>query len=71
MPGMTGVGVPILDAQGRAVAALSIGTTTDRLTPDRKAIIVGTLRQEAAAIGRGVNPFNPTLRRVAAAMTVA
>ncbi|CAH0263756.1 IclR family transcriptional regulator [Roseomonas sp. CECT 9278] len=68
IPGMAGVGVPILDAEGRAVAALSIGTTTDRLTPDRKAIIAGMLRQEATAISRQVNPFDPTLRRAAAAM---
>ena len=35
IPGMAGVGVPILDAEGRAVAALSIGTLAERLEGDR------------------------------------
>ena len=71
IPGMAGVGVPIMDGDGRAVAALSIGTTTDRLSAERKPIIAGMLKQEAAAISRQLNPFDPTLRRAAAAMSAA
>lgn len=71
IPGMAGVGAPILDQDGRAVAAPSIGTTTDRLTPARREVIAAMLRQEAATIGRALNPFDPTLRRAAAALTPA
>jgi DNA-binding IclR family transcriptional regulator len=68
IPGMAGLGAPILDQDGRAVAAISIGTTTDRLTPDRRAVMADMLRREAAAIGQGINPFDPSLRRAGAAM---
>lgn len=68
IPGMAGLGAPILDRDGRAVAALSIGTTTDRLTPGRKQVIAEMLGQEAASISHSPNPFEPTLRRAAAAM---
>ncbi|MBR0669657.1 IclR family transcriptional regulator [Neoroseomonas soli] len=71
IPGMAGLGAPILDQDGRAVAALSIGTTTDRLTPARRQIIAEMLRQEAAMISRSLNPFDPALRRAAAALTRA
>ncbi len=47
IPGMAGVGVPILDAEGRAVAALSIGTLAERLKDDRLPIVVQLLRKEA------------------------
>jgi DNA-binding IclR family transcriptional regulator len=33
LEGMAGVAVPILDREGRAVAALSVGTISDRLSP--------------------------------------
>ena len=68
IPGMGGIGAPILDHDGRAVAAISIGTTTDRLTPDRCAVIAEMLKREALAVSRGLNPFDPTLRRASAAM---
>ncbi len=68
IPGMAGLGAPILDRDQRAVAAISIGTTTDRLTPERKEVIAEMLKREAAAIGRQINPFDPTLRRAGAAM---
>ncbi len=70
IPGMAGLGVPILNAQGRSVAALTIGTTTDRLTPERRDVIAEMLRHEAAQIGRRLNPFDPSLRRAGAAMGV-
>lgn len=65
LPGMGGVAVPILDRQGRAVAALSIGTLAERLSPERLPIIVQILKKEAASISARINPFDPVLRRPA------
>jgi DNA-binding IclR family transcriptional regulator len=62
IPGMAGVGVPILDSEGRAVAALSIGTLSERLEGDRLPLVVELLQKEANGIGRQLNPFDPTLR---------
>jgi DNA-binding IclR family transcriptional regulator len=63
LEGMAGVGVPVLDAQGRAVAALSVGTIASRLSPDRLPTVVELLQREARAIGAQINPFDATLRR--------
>jgi len=68
IPGMGGLGVPILDREGRAVAALSVGSTEDRLTPERRTVIAHLLKQEAAGIAARLNPFDPVLRRAGAAM---
>lgn len=68
IPGMSGLGVPVLDHDGRAVAALSVGSTIDRLTPERNSVIASLLKREAAAIGARLNPFDPVLRRPGAAM---
>jgi DNA-binding IclR family transcriptional regulator len=65
LPGMTGVAVPIFDTNGNVVAALSIGTLSERLTPERKAAVIDCLRREAEAIGRRVSPVDPALRRPA------
>jgi DNA-binding IclR family transcriptional regulator len=65
IPGMTGVGVPIFDTNGRVVAALSIGTASDRLTPQRKAKVIELLEREARDIGARISPFDPALRRPA------
>jgi DNA-binding IclR family transcriptional regulator len=62
IPGMAGVGVPILDPEERAVAALSIGTLSERLEGDRLPLVVELLQKEANGIGRQLNPFDPTLR---------
>ncbi|MBL0402677.1 IclR family transcriptional regulator [Microvirga aerilata] len=62
IPGMAGVGVPILDSEGRAVAALSIGTLLERLEGDRLPLVVDLIRNEAEGIARQLNPFDPTLR---------
>jgi DNA-binding IclR family transcriptional regulator len=62
IPGMAGVGVPIADPEGRAVAALSIGTLSERLEGDRLPLVVDLLRKEADGIARHLNPFDPTLR---------
>jgi DNA-binding IclR family transcriptional regulator len=68
IPGMAGLGVPIVDADGRPVAALTVGTTTDRLSPDRRDVMATMLKREAALIGSRLNPFDPTLRRAGAAL---
>lgn len=68
IPGMAGLGVPIVTADGRAVAALSVGSTTDRMTPERNAVIAEILLNEARQIGAKLNPFDPALRRPGAAM---
>ncbi|AQL38070.1 IclR family transcriptional regulator [Pseudomonas syringae] len=63
LPGMAGLAVPILDRNGRTVAALSVATITDRLGPDRLMTVVELLKREATAIGAKINPFDPSLRR--------
>ncbi|MBD0703318.1 MULTISPECIES: IclR family transcriptional regulator [unclassified Pseudomonas] len=63
LQGMAGVAVPILDREGRAVAALSVATVSDRLGSDRLPTVVEMLKREAALIGPRVNPFDPLLRR--------
>ncbi|MGY2233894.1 IclR family transcriptional regulator [Pseudomonas gingeri] len=63
LQGMAGVAVPILDREGRAVAALSVATISDRLGPDRLPTVVELLKREAAVIGPRINPFDPLLRR--------
>jgi len=65
LEGMAGVAVPICDREGRAVAALSVGTIADRLNPDRMPTVVELLKREAAAIGPKIHPFDTTLRRPA------
>jgi DNA-binding IclR family transcriptional regulator len=65
LEGMAGVAVPICDREGRAVAALSVGTIADRLNADRMPTVVELLKREAAAIGPRIHPFDATLRRPA------
>jgi DNA-binding IclR family transcriptional regulator len=69
LEGMAGVAVPILDREGRAVAALSVGTISSRLSPDRLPTVVELLKREAVAIGARVNPFDATLRRPSQSLT--
>ncbi|MDH0745628.1 IclR family transcriptional regulator [Pseudomonas sp. GD03842] len=63
LEGMAGLAVPILDREGRAVAALSVATITDRLNAGRMPTVVEMLKREAMAIGQKINPFDPVLRR--------
>ena len=65
LEGMAGVAVPVCDREGRAVAALSVGTIADRLNAERLPTVVELLKREARAIGPKLNPFDPTLRRPA------
>lgn len=63
LEGMAGLAVPILDRDGRAVAALSVATISDRLSADRMPTVVEMLKLEATAISQKINPFDPVLRR--------
>ncbi|KGF65299.1 IclR family transcriptional regulator [Pseudomonas lutea] len=63
LEGMAGLAVPILDRDGRAVAALSVATISDRLNGDRMPTVVEMLKREAATISHKINPFDPVLRR--------
>ncbi|GGG24879.1 IclR family transcriptional regulator [Chelatococcus composti] len=62
IPGMAGLGVPVFDARGYPVAALSIGTLAERLGPERLPSVVHMLQTEAAKLGAEINPFDPSLR---------
>ena len=65
MEGMAGVAVPVFDANGQVVAALSIGTLTARLEGDRLPVVVSLLQREAKTLTRQINPFDRSLRRPA------
>ncbi|MCW5219770.1 IclR family transcriptional regulator [Verminephrobacter aporrectodeae subsp. tuberculatae] len=71
LEGMAGVAVPICDREGRAVAALSVGTVVERLNADRMPTVVQLLKREAAALGPRINPFDATLRRPAQGLSGA
>lgn len=60
--GMAGLGVPVLDHSGTAVAALSIGTLASRLNETRQHTMIDLLKKEAALISSRLNPFDLTLR---------
>lgn len=49
-PGMTALGVPVLGANGDAVAALGVGAITSRMTQERCANIVAWMLEEAREI---------------------
>jgi len=63
--GMAGVGVPVFDARGDVVAALSIGTLSARLKGERLHVVVDLLRREAGTLSAQINPFDRGLRRPA------
>lgn len=69
LEGMAGVGVPILNHEGVAVAAISVGTITARLEGDRLGTVIAMLKRDALAIGHRVNPFDVTLRRPSLALS--
>jgi DNA-binding IclR family transcriptional regulator len=51
-PGIGGIGIGVRDGLGVTHAALSIGVVESRLTPDRQAMLVKLLQDEAARIAR-------------------
>jgi DNA-binding IclR family transcriptional regulator len=63
LPGMAGVAVAILDRERRPLAAISIGTTAERLNSERLPTVVQVLRREADALAPKINPFDAALRR--------
>ncbi|ORE91396.1 IclR family transcriptional regulator [Stappia sp. 22II-S9-Z10] len=50
IPGVTGMGVPVRDASGLVVAALSVAAVGDRLSGQRRDRAAALLRHEAAAM---------------------
>lgn len=66
--GMAGVAVPVFDANGQVVAALSIGTLTARVQGDRLPVVVDLLQREARALATQINPFDRALRRPSEAL---
>ncbi|MBA2673698.1 IclR family transcriptional regulator [Ramlibacter sp.] len=69
--GMAGVGVPVFDARGEVVAALSVGTLSARLEGERLQVVVDLLRREADLLAPQINPFDRGLRRPAEALGAA
>lgn len=57
--------VPIHDAGGRTIAALSASDAADRMTPERIATLRLALAAAAADIGRKMSPVDLPLRRAA------
>jgi DNA-binding IclR family transcriptional regulator len=62
VPGMAGLGVPVFDAAGQVVAALSIGTLAERLSADRIPFVAQILQREALSLAARLNPFDASLR---------
>lgn len=61
--GVSGIAVPVFDCNNNIVAALSIGTLTVRLSPERLPIIVDLMKKEAQNLSATINPFDPSLTR--------
>jgi DNA-binding IclR family transcriptional regulator len=53
--GVVGMAVPVLDAHGRAIAAIGLALPEDRLDEARKLKMLEALRAAAREIGRGVD----------------
>lgn len=65
----SGVGVPILDEAGRAVASISVACPIDRLSDQREAIMADVLKKIAVEIRGKMNPFDPVFRHAAAGLS--
>jgi DNA-binding IclR family transcriptional regulator len=55
VPGVTAVGLPVLNHTGAPVAALTIASTTSRMTLKRQAELVPLLQREVEHVGRLLN----------------
>lgn len=68
IPGMNALGVPVYDNGGNVVAALSLAAIVDRVSGDRVAELVGTLKKEAVRLGHALSvvPRKPVPDRGAA-----
>jgi len=58
IPGMSAVGVPVLAADDRPVAALSVAAIASRMGDERRGKIVALLQQEAASLSRTLSGHN-------------
>jgi DNA-binding IclR family transcriptional regulator len=54
IPGMNAIGVPVHDASGSVVAALSVAAIADRVSGDRISELAGILQREAAALSKSI-----------------
>ncbi|HEX2115963.1 MAG TPA: IclR family transcriptional regulator [Alphaproteobacteria bacterium] len=54
VPGMNAVGVPVLDQDGRAAAAISLAAIADRVSGARIRELVGLLTREAASLAEAM-----------------
>lgn len=63
LEGSAGAAVPVFDRNGRVVAALSVGTLTNRLNAERLPVVIELLQREARALSAQINPFDAALRR--------
>ena len=54
IPGMNAIGVPVHDASGSVVAALSVAAIADRVSGDRIAELAAILQREAAALTKSI-----------------
>lgn len=54
--GMRAIAVPILDPQGRTVAAITVSAISDRMKPERRTNIVTIMRREVQRISQRVWP---------------
>lgn len=69
--GMAGAAVPVFDRNGRVVAALSVGTLTNRLNAERLPVVIELLQREARALSAQINPFDRALRRPSDSLAAA
>jgi DNA-binding IclR family transcriptional regulator len=54
IPGMNAIGVPVHDASGAVVAALSVAAIADRVSGERIAELAGILQREAAVLSKAI-----------------
>ncbi len=71
VPGMSAVGVPVLDRDLHAVAALSVAAIDQRMSPKRCAHIAKFMQVEARALARRLSERGDGKKRIAGAKQVA
>ncbi|MGW5152439.1 IclR family transcriptional regulator [Rhodococcus koreensis] len=60
VPGAEGIGVPVIDASGMAVAAFSVEAITARLSEPRRSHVVGWMKREAAVFTQRLQQLDRT-----------